>query len=462
MKAFLSAMSPGKRMSLFGLIGLVIVSLVSAAIWLFVPKYEPLMGHVDATRASQAVKFLEDSQVPFEVQEGNDGVSILVQEGEAERLRLTLSENLNLPNIVGLEIFDNADYSMTDFSQQVAFQRALQGELSRTLAAIPGVETARVHISLAPKRLFKAQQSSSSASVFLNLVSQFPIENIDASGIQQLVANAVINLEPKDVKVFDQEGKELSATQNGNNLRTVDSRNQIIQEKEQHLVLRASHLLSLYFPPENIAIAVSVKMNFDQKTQRKEELLTLPGGEGFVRKINEAQNMVTKQSDDEEISVVPGTSEKDVEYVHGTALEETVFSAGEIYQISIGVGLKASLADNMATELENLLVAGLGLDSLRGDKIHIFSTPIMTPFQTALPETSHTQPQILTPSVIEPAIPAIIPINEAHNSTFDEYVWWSIGGAFLVLMTSYLILSLRNVRQESIQDIYQWLEEEKS
>ncbi|MBI5482871.1 MAG: flagellar M-ring protein FliF, partial [Deltaproteobacteria bacterium] len=139
------ALSPGKRMLIAGV---AVLSSVAFAILIFVANrtdYRPLFTNLTAEDAGEIVKKMKDGKVPYRITE--DGKGILVPSDKVYDLRLTLaSEGLPQGGGVGFEIFDRKNFGMTEFVQKLNYQRALQGELSRTIAQLTGVEQARVHL----------------------------------------------------------------------------------------------------------------------------------------------------------------------------------------------------------------------------------------------------------------------------------------------------------------------------
>ena len=132
-------------------------------------------------------------------------------ESEVYRLRVELA-NRGIPSsgTVGFEIFDGKQYGLTEFLQNVNFKRALEGELTKSIESLQGIQSARVHLVLPKPSIFKKLESAATASVVLQLGRGARLEETRIAGIQSLVAGSVENLVADQVTVIDQYGSVLS------------------------------------------------------------------------------------------------------------------------------------------------------------------------------------------------------------------------------------------------------------
>jgi flagellar M-ring protein FliF len=205
----LMALSPGKRM-LIGAVAL--LSVMAFAVLIFVANrtdYRPLFTNLTAEDAGEIVKKLKDNKTPFQVTA--DGKGILVPADKVYELRLTLaSEGLPQGGGVGFEIFDRKSFGMTEFVQKLNYQRALQGELSRTISQLNGVEQARIHLVIPEKSLFKENEKPATASIVLKMKSNHSLRDNEVQGVVHLVASSIEGLDPDHVTILDSRGKILS------------------------------------------------------------------------------------------------------------------------------------------------------------------------------------------------------------------------------------------------------------
>ncbi len=181
----------------------------SLIFWNSQPEYQLLFANLSQEDAGEMVNKLKEKKIPFQL--ANNGNSILVPRGQVYDVRLSLTaEGLPKGGGVGFEVFDRTNLGVTDFVQKLNYQRALQGELSRTIRQIKEVEQARVHIVTPKESLFIEEQKKPTASVFIKPRSGMGLAPAQVEGIVHLVASAVEGLEPGNITVVDTSGKVLS------------------------------------------------------------------------------------------------------------------------------------------------------------------------------------------------------------------------------------------------------------
>jgi flagellar M-ring protein FliF len=460
----INSLNPTRKISLGVLLFVVVGLFVAGAIWLFMPKYDPLFRELDDTSAAQAITSLEEKGIPFTVSSSEVGTAISVPTDIVEQVRVSLVSELGLPDVKGMELFDNADYSMTDFSQDVTYKRALQGELSRTISSMPGVQSARVHITFAPKTLFSADQRDAKASIFIEQTPEIQLDEFQVAGIQKLTANAVERLEPDNVSIFGQNGAELTVKKDDSFGSNIDRHHQAKFLIEQRLTEKAYRLLSIASSPENIAVSVDVTLNFDQRKKMRQAFATNADGEGAIVKQKELIKS-TKRDDVRSNTEQPITSsEKEVEYLHGQETEETIFSPGEISKIAVGVVLRENLSEAQISQIEEVLSAGLGINTFRGDmlaveKIHLGKTKPLLSFASSTdssPVSPHKRQNTVPVSVDEE--PKLL---KQIDSKYFNY-WWIL---FLVVPVPVLMFLRRKSelrhRQALLIEVKEWLKEEE-
>jgi flagellar M-ring protein FliF len=202
--------SPARNRNL--LIGVVLLlALVffgSLIYWNSKPDFQVLFSNLSQEDAGEMVNKLKEKKVPFQL--SSNGSSILVSREQVYDVRLTLAaEGLPKGGGVGFEVFDRTNLGATDFVQKLNYQRALQGELSRTIRQIKEVEQARVHVVTPKESLFLDEQKKPSASVLLKTRSGMKLESSQVEGIVHLVASAVEGLDSGNITIVDTSGKIL-------------------------------------------------------------------------------------------------------------------------------------------------------------------------------------------------------------------------------------------------------------
>ncbi len=178
-----------------------------AGIWfLFLhTAYQPLFTNLRAADAAAIVADLERKKIPYEL--GNGGATILVPAEQVDSTRLgVMTDDLPIKGTVGFELFNKSDMGLTDFAQKINYQRALQGELARTIMTLDGVDTVRVHLSLGEDRIFRDDRVPPKASVTVRMQKGAVLSEDSARGMQRLVAAAVPNLEIANVVILDEKG----------------------------------------------------------------------------------------------------------------------------------------------------------------------------------------------------------------------------------------------------------------
>jgi flagellar M-ring protein FliF len=203
------ALTPGRRWVVGSVAAL---SIIFFTMLIFVADradYRPLFTNLASDDAGEIVKKLKEQKIPYEI--GADGKSIMVPSDKVYELRLSLaSDGLPQGGGVGFEIFDRKNFGMTEFVQKLNYQRALQGELSRTISQLSGVEEARVHIVIPEKSIFKDSEKPPTASVVLKMKGNRMLRDSEVQGVAHLVASAVEGMDPGQVTILDQRGKIMS------------------------------------------------------------------------------------------------------------------------------------------------------------------------------------------------------------------------------------------------------------
>lgn len=238
---------------------LAIVSLALAAAWFLVfrVEYQQIFTRLRPGDAAAIVAELDKRKVPYRLAEGGTTIAVPADQADAVRLSLAGSEAV-LKGAVGFELFDKSDMGITDFAQKINFQRALQGELERTISTLDGVETARVHLSMGDDRLFRQDRAPPKASVTLRMRDAGPVPPGTVRGVQQLVSAAVPLLDASAVVVVDEAGRVMSAAGAG------DATGVILPPRmaekraiEQYFEARARAALEGVFGADYIAVSVS-------------------------------------------------------------------------------------------------------------------------------------------------------------------------------------------------------------
>ena len=173
------------------------------------PDYAVLYEDLREADAAEIVAELEKQGIAYRL--ADNGHRILVPEGDADRARVVIAgSGIAMGGVVGFELFNDADMGLTEFAEKVNYQRALQGELARTIMMMDGIGFARVHLSLPERTLFRAARIGPKAAVTIQTAAGRTLDARQVEGIQRLVASAVAELPAHDVAVLDDKGDLIS------------------------------------------------------------------------------------------------------------------------------------------------------------------------------------------------------------------------------------------------------------
>jgi flagellar M-ring protein FliF len=266
----LVAMPASAKMKLgVGLAGLVAV-IVAIGLWSSQGDYRVLFANLPDKEGGAVVAQLATMQVPYKFAEG--GTAILVPAEKVNEVRLKLaSAGLPKSSVIGFELMDNAKFGQTQTQERVNLQRALEGELTRTISSIDAVESARVHLALPNQNGFFREQQKPSASVVLMLRGGRTLDRSQLAGIVHLVASSVPELQTKDVSVLDQTGALL--TENGDHTaQGLDATQlQYVNQMESGYTKRIQELLEPVVGRENLRASVTADIDFSQSEATQEQ-----------------------------------------------------------------------------------------------------------------------------------------------------------------------------------------------
>jgi len=233
--------------------------------------YQVLFSQLDPQEAGTIVEKLKADKVPFRLESG--GTTILVPRNKVYGERISLA-NQGLPaqGGIGYEIFDKNNIGATDFVQRVNYQRALEGELARTISSLNEVKRARVHLVLPNESLFVEDQKPTTASVTLQLRPGAKLKNQQIRGIANLVSSSVEGLQPDHITIIDSNGNILSNILEKDDTIGLTSSQIALQERvESYYSRKVQSLLEQAVGSGNAIVRVTADLDFNkvQKTFEK-------------------------------------------------------------------------------------------------------------------------------------------------------------------------------------------------
>jgi flagellar M-ring protein FliF len=255
-----------------GASALAILGAVAALLfWAQRPDMKLLYGRLGEKEAAEVVAALQAQKVPYEL--GAGGTSVYVPSNMVYKARADLaSKGLPAPDGIGFEIFDRSNFGISDFVQRTNFTRALQGELSRTIAQIRGVRSARVMVVLPENRLLlKNTESRPTASVFID-TGGAAFETDKVNSVRALVASAVEGMRLDDVAVVDSRGNVLSEELKSDpQLGSASSQIKFRKQTEEYFSNKVETMLARVLGPGQAVVRVSAEINNDASSVTEEK-----------------------------------------------------------------------------------------------------------------------------------------------------------------------------------------------
>lgn len=360
-----------------------------AAWWLVRTDYQVLFADLTAQDAAAMTSELERLKVPFSIADGADaGTTILVDRKDVYRTRLKLmGKDLPLHGSVGFELFNNSDFGMTEFAQRVNYQRALQGELTRTILSLSEVRDARVLLALPEHGLFKQTRSRATASITLTLKPGRALSGAQVVGLQRLVAAAVPGIAAEDVTITDQSGVALTRPAGDGEAGTYSARLELKRESELYLSRKASEILDRTLGAGQALASVDVTLDLDRVQTTTENVVAPAGAAGraptgvVVREretLREVGSPIHAAATSEAIGgAVGGSSQREVEYAVGRRVEQVIAQPGSVKRIQVVAVVKQALDAARREQLQRLVAASVGAVPDRGDVVVVQSIEAM-------------------------------------------------------------------------------------
>ncbi len=266
----LSRLSNQQKILLMVSIAAVIALMVASSTWIKQADYRVLFSNISERDGGAIIAALEQLNIPYKF--NDTGGAILVPGGKVHEVRLRLaSQGLPKGGGVGFELMENQKFGISQFAEQVNYQRGLEGELSRTIQSIGAVQAARVHLAIPKPTVFVREDLKPSASVLLNLYPGRLLDPSQIAGIQNLVAASVPNLPASSVTLIDQSGAMLSQLKSALMQAGLDpSQIKYVQEIEASAIKRVGDILAPIVGQGNARVQVAADVDFSQSEQTAE------------------------------------------------------------------------------------------------------------------------------------------------------------------------------------------------
>ncbi|WP_292994683.1 flagellar basal-body MS-ring/collar protein FliF [Nitrosomonas sp.] len=265
-------LSNQKKLGLILAAAAVIALLIGAMMWSQTPEYRVLYNNVSDQDGAAIITVLQQMNVPYKFSESGGG-AILIPEKQVHEIRLRLAgQGLPKGGLPGFELMENQKFGSSQFLEQVNYQRALEGELARSVQSLSAVQSARVHLAIAKPSVFSREKQQPSVSVLLNLHPGRVLSVEQVSAIVHLMSSSVPNLPVKNVTVVDQNGNLLSIQNDGKQDSRFDAKQlEYIQELEENYIRRIEAILTPITGAANVRAQVTADMDFS-RIERAEEI----------------------------------------------------------------------------------------------------------------------------------------------------------------------------------------------
>jgi flagellar M-ring protein FliF len=441
------AQTPGGR-NFFLMLGVAAVLGVMSGVWMWsqTPDYRVLFSNFSDRDGGAIVAALQQSNIPYKFADG--GSAILVPANQVHDVRLKLAaQGLPKGGNVGFELMENQKLGVSQFLEQVNFQRALEGELARSIQSLGAVQAARVHLALPKASVFVRDQQKPTASVLLNLHAGRTMDPQQVSAIVHLVASSVPDLPTKNVTVVDQNGNLLSENGKQGNSNGLDpTQLKYVHELQQSIVKRIESIVTPIVGPNNVRAEATADVDFSHSEQAAETYK--PNGTPNASAIRSQQTSESQSNSPLGASGVPGALtnqpqpnatapiagatapgsapasgttastgnvQKDmtVNYEVDKTVRYVQQPMGGIKRLSVAVVVNYKkevakdgkvtmkpLTDAEKTQITDLVKEAMGFNKDRGDSLNVVNSPFAGAEKEVIPET----PLWKRPEVIDMAL----------------------------------------------------------
>jgi flagellar M-ring protein FliF len=360
-----------------------VLGAVALSAWLTKPTMSPLFSGLSATDASAIVEQLTAQGVAYELTDG--GATVMVPAAQVYPMRLAAA-SAGLPAAsdgAGYSLLDDMGMTSSEFQQQVTYQRALEGELAKTIGAINGVEAATVRLALPEESVFVSETADPTASVFVKTGPGVSLGSDKVQSIVHLVSAGIEGMSPADVAVIDADGHVLSAVGGtaGGGLQGSQT-----GEYETRIASNVQQMLDKVVGVGNAVVSVTADLDYDQTARTSE---TYTAGEDLpplssattLEEYSGAENAVggvlgpdgvQTPADEGQGSGAYRKESATVNNPLNKVTEQTTSTPGAVRRQSVSVvvsdGAGAGLDMN---DLEAAVIAAAGIDPERGDRVSV-------------------------------------------------------------------------------------------
>ncbi|MEO7125507.1 MAG: flagellar basal-body MS-ring/collar protein FliF [Nakamurella sp.] len=388
--------TPGqKAITIFAIVGLIVGGILFAS-WKSQPTYAPLYSNLSTQDAAAVVQQLSDNGTPYKLASG--GSQILVPSSVVYDTRLKMS-SAGLPSASsgGYALLDKEGITTSDFKQQVDFQRAIEGELAKTIEAMDGVQSAAVHLAIPKQDVFNDGSKKPTAAVMITTKPGVTLTQSQVQSVVYLVSSGVPELTADNVTVADSAGHVLAAP--GDDLTGIggaDTRTQMTQDYNTRVAAALQSMLDTSLGAGHAVVTVNADLDFDKTstttqeynhdpknpalwTQEQTEKYTGTGGTGGT--LGTGQPAVTPGATTD--GGAYDKSNKTVTNALGTVTKSVQNTPGAVKNLAVAVLLDKNAPNLNQAAIQSLVTSAVGLNTARGDTLAIQAMAFDTSAATA-------------------------------------------------------------------------------
>ena len=371
-----------------GIIGIAVLVLgaVFLSSTLNKPTLSPLFTSLSGADASAVVDQLTSDGVKYELSDGGSTVLVPADKLYGERIKLAAAGLPTNADGGGYSLLDNMPMTASEFQQQKTYQRALEGELAKTIGAIDGVQAATVKLAVPEDTVFVDKKADPTASVFVRTTPGATLNPGQVQSIVHLVSAGIPDMKPSDVAVVDSTGQVLSTV--GADAGATGMADQQTTDYEGRVSAAVQKLLDRVVGPGNAAVTVNARLNYDETSTTKEEFSaptpsTAPlASSTKVEEYSGGAAGATGVLGPDNIAVPGGSptsgayksTSEDVTNSVNKSTEVTKAAPGGVERQSVAVAVNAGAAAGIdMTNLQAMVAAAAGIDTTRGDTIQVQS-----------------------------------------------------------------------------------------
>lgn len=419
---------PGQKWGMLATIALMIALVVGSVLWNRQPEYVVLFSNISDKDGGAITAALTQQQVPYKFSAGGSAILVPVEVVHDVRLRLA-SQGLPKGGLVGFELMENEKLGISQFAEQINYQRALEGELARSVQSLASVDAARVHLAIPKQSGFLREEIKPTASILVNLRPGRTLEPSQVAGVVHLVASSVPNLNPLNVTVVDQTGNLISQKNDPLKNAGLDpTQLKYVHEVERSYIKRIEDILTPVLGASNIRAQVAAQLDFNQMEQTAETFR--PSNDPAKPLIRSQQTSESSSGQAGAAGVpgalsnqppVPATAPLTTPAVPGAAsspasgnnkrdattnfeLDKTIQhvrqSVGTVKRLSVAVVVNQKkqtlpdgktkttpLTDAEIKQISDLVKESVGFDEKRGDTLNVANVSFTPVEKEVLPET---------------------------------------------------------------------------